>query len=104
MPTPTETIHKADKAIDTAKDLVKLADTLHDTLYTIKEALEETEAQRVDTTKLPPLDPLREVVREWLRAEEAPPRAQPGELPDVGRVSDLRQLEAVLTHLIALEA
>ena len=98
MPTPTETIHKADKAIGTAKDLVQLADTLHDTLYTIKEALEETEAQRVDTTKLPPLDPLREVVREWLRAEEDRLR------PDVGRVSDLRQLEAVLTHLVALEA
>jgi hypothetical protein len=98
MPTPTETIHKADKAIDTAKDLVQLADTLHDTLYTIKEALVETEAQRVDTTKLPPLDPLREVVRGWLRAEED--RLH----PDVGEVSDLRLLEAVLTYLIALEA
>lgn len=98
MQTPTETIAKVDKAIDTTQQLSQLADALQDTLYTIKEALEETEAQRVSTTKLPPLDPLRETVRRWLRAEED--RLH----PDVGQVSDLRQLDTVLTYLVALEA
>ena len=86
MPAITkETTDAADKAATLAGELTRLADKLLDVTCDVQDGLACGGALELPAN-LPPLDPLRETVREWLRA------------------TDLAQLEQVLTYLMTFEA
>lgn len=95
MPMAPQTIEDmADKAATLAGELTRLADKILDVTCDVKDAIEEAPA--LNPNRLPPnLGVLRDTVREWGRDAEKG--------SDLGRTTDLAQLEQVLTYLMTFE-